>query len=107
MSHHPCGTLPAYHHHFKTGNPVCQPCRHAYNQYRTRLRNKTRPEKPPTYAETIAEIERLLRFGEGEHAILKATGYNKEAHKRLLHRAQRTDLTPRIFNGDKHMVWAA
>ena len=64
--------------------------------------------RQPTHPETIAEIEHLLMCGEGEYAILKAIGSPTEATlKRLLQRAKRTDLIPRIFHGEQQMVWAA
>ena len=32
----PCGTAAAYRRHLRHGEPVCQPCRDAYNAYNAR-----------------------------------------------------------------------
>lgn len=103
----PCGTPAAYKRHYANKEPVCDPCRTAQNIKRTKQRKQTPRAPKPSTTETIQEIEHLLMCGEGEHAILKATGYKPDTLERLLHRAGRKDLIPRIFHGEQRMVWAA
>ena len=114
MNLQPCGTRAAYRRHKNHGEPIDQACQHARDTYYNTLRKnprrthtRTRPEPRPTNTETIAEIEHLLMCGEGEHAILKATGYTAQTLERKLHRAGRADLIPRILHGEQRMVWAA
>lgn len=65
-----------------------------------------KPEKPMNAAELIQEIERLLTYGEGEHAILRAAGYqhNPKALRKRLYVHGRADLNERIFWTEQGMA---
>ena len=96
----PCGTPAAYKRHYTRGEPVDEACRQANNEYATNKRRAKGSQPRPTTIDAqnvIEEIVFLLNCGEGEHAILQATGRQPKTIKRLLHRANRADLIPRIF----------
>ena len=98
----PCGTQAAYKRHKAHGEQACEPCNQARRDYDTNLR-RTKGVKPViTYGVTslIEDITFLLSCGEGEHAILKATGYiGRERTLRMrLNKHGRQDLTAQVFN---------
>lgn len=96
MTEH-CGTDKGYRLHLTRGEPTCRPCKDARNARHRRYVGRTEPRI--TAAERIAEIERLLSYGEGEYAIIRAAGYQGREYslKRLLYRNGRADLNERIF----------
>lgn len=89
----PCGTVPAYRQHHRNGETPCQPCNEANNN-----KNRAGQRRTLTTAELIAEIERLLSYGEGWGAILKASGLADDTFKQRMRRAGRRDLNERVFN---------
>jgi len=98
----PCGTPAAYKRHYKNGETPCEPCHTAHlkadEQYRRRKGMKATNHTP--IQDLIDEILFLLHCGEGEHAILKATGYQTRpgSLRDRLQRHGRTDLYNRITN---------
>ena len=98
----PCGTPAAVKRHRYHGEPVCETCKQGdRDRAETRRRQNGIPERPTTQ-NIIEEIQFLLSCGEGEHAILKATGYTGKptALQTRLQRAKRSDLTAQIFGWD-------
>jgi len=96
----PCGTRAAYKRHYKNGEPPCDPCVQA-NRDATNERNRANGTKTRTTIDDLIEdITFLLNCGEGEHAILKATGYTTHPHslRDRLQRHGRLDLYNRITN---------
>jgi hypothetical protein len=96
----PCGTASAYKRHHARGEPVDEACKEAHRQEDAQ-RRQTKGITPriPT-PDLIEDITFLLNAGEGEHAILKATGYTGR-HKALKARLQKhgqTHLYHRITN---------
>lgn len=90
----PCGTVPAYRQHHRNGETPCAECTEANNN-----KNRAGQRRTLTTEELIAEVERLLSYGEGWGAILKASGYkNHDSLKERLRRAGRADLNERVFN---------
>jgi hypothetical protein len=99
----PCGTRAAYRRHRALNQQPCEPCTTANTAHSANERRKKGiPERTQTTtADLIEDIEFLLKAGEGECAILKATGYQGRTHslRDRLSKAGRADLGTRIFNG--------
>jgi len=98
----PCGTHAAYKRHKAHGEQACEPCDQARRDYDT-ARRRARGIKPtPTQGvnDLVEDITFLLRCGEGEHAILKATGYHGRANtlRMRLNRYGHHNLAIQIFN---------
>lgn len=102
-----CGTFPGYSRHTRKGEAACPACIKARAEYDAKRRPRKTPPKPastqdpaPTRAEILeAETEFLLMCGEGEHAVVKALGYDKpRSLKRQLARNGQHHLIPRIFS---------
>lgn len=95
-----CGTPRGYRAHRKLGQKTCPDCLLVEaNKRRKYSGMPPLTDTPMTATELIHEIERLLSYGEGEHAILKAAGYlnkPKNLKTRLYHHG-RQDLNERIF----------
>ena len=97
----PCGTPAAYKRHLAHGEKACEPC----NQARRDADNtRKRRNRPPTHAypltSLVEDITFLLRCGEGEHAILKATGYHgrPDTLRARLNRYGHQGLVAQVFN---------
>jgi hypothetical protein len=92
-----CGTDKGYRAHLKAKEPTCDPRKMARNERHRQYVNRGEPAITTT--ELAEEIRFLLNAGEGEMAILKATGYQnrpKTLHERL-RRNGHTDLNQRMF----------
>ncbi|MFE4229160.1 hypothetical protein ACFRJ8_14875 [Arthrobacter sp. NPDC056886] len=96
----PCGTYAAYRRHHQAGEPPCEPCTTANREYRANLRRANGINANTKAADLIEDITFLLNAGEGEHAILKATGYtnNPASLQRRLQKHGRNDLYNRVVN---------
>jgi hypothetical protein len=96
----PCGTRAAYKRHYAHGEAPCDPCIQA-NRDVTNERNRANGiQNRTTIDDLIEDIVFLLNCGEGEHAILKATGYlaRPTSLRDRLQRHGRVDLYNRITN---------
>lgn len=93
-----CGTPGGYKRHRNLKEQQCDACQKDYRM-RRRVREGLPAESPMNATELIAEIERLLSYGEGEYAIVRAVGYADKINglKARLYENGRSDLNARIF----------
>ena len=84
----PCGTYMALKRHRKNGQ-TCETCTAAVTQ-----------RNPTPLPDLIEDITFLLNAGEGEHAIVKATGYTGRANtlRDRLNKSGNQDIANRVFN---------
>lgn len=98
----PCGTPAAYKRHLAHGEKACEPCNQARRDCDNERKRRNRPQPKPPYpvASLVEDITFLLSCGEGEHAILKATGYHgrETTLRNRLNRYGHQGLVAQVFN---------
>jgi hypothetical protein len=96
----PCGTIAAAKRHFAHGEPVCEPCRRAVNEYDTQNRRARGIPERLTTEDLVTEARFLLNAGEGEARILNALGYTGRPHslRTRLGKAGHHQLANQILN---------
>lgn len=97
----PCGTHAAYKRHLAHREKACEPCHQAHRDYcLARRRINGTPPATPGVNNLVEDITFLLSCGEGEHAILKATGYHGRADtlRNRLNKYGHQALVAQVFN---------
>jgi len=98
----PCGTPAAYKRHYKNGETPCEPCHEAHLKADETYRRAkgVQPTTATLINDLIEDITFLLNAGEGEHHILKATGYTgrEKSLQARLQKHGRLDLYNRVIN---------